>query len=53
MKDKKVLKEMERALAEDWRTVKQLIEDYNEKTGEEVMDELGDLNSDIINRNTK
>jgi len=48
MTDKEHLRKMERALAEDWRKIKSIIEDYEDKSEADIQEEVGELRVDMI-----
>lgn len=46
--DKEKISEMERKLADSWRTMKDLKDNYDSMTGPEVREELDELQVDMI-----
>jgi len=51
MTDKQTLKEMQKALSDDWRTIKNLVENHDNMSDEEIGEELGDLQVDMVLEN--
>jgi len=51
MTDKQTLKEMQKALSDDWRTIKNLVENHGSMSDEEIREELGDLQVDMVLEN--
>lgn len=51
MTDKQTLKEMQKALSDDWRTIKNLVENHGNMSDEEISEELGDLQVDMVLEN--
>lgn len=46
--DKKQISELERQLADSWRTAKNLKQNYDNMTEREIMEELSDLKVDVV-----
>jgi len=46
--DKDRINETERRLAESWRTIKQIQDNYNKMSEDEVREKLGELQVDMI-----
>jgi len=46
--DKQQINELERRLAQSWRTVKNLKQNFDSMTDEEIREELSDLQVDVV-----
>lgn len=48
MTDKQTLKKIQKALGEDWRTVKNLAENHGKLSDQEISEKLSTLQTDIV-----